>query len=143
MSQETNKALVRRVFEDAMNQRRLDLLDELIAPTYVNYDMPAPAPGPEGLRQVVSMFFTAFPDMQITLDDVIAEGDRVSTRGSFRGTHQGEFMGIPATGKVISVQYQDHWRLENGRAVENWVRLDLLGLMQQLGVVPTPGQATT
>jgi steroid delta-isomerase-like uncharacterized protein len=140
MSAEQNKALVRRGFEEGMNQHNLNVFDELLAPNYVNHNMPAPAPGPEGFRQVVSMFLTAFPDFHVTLEDVIADGDKVATRGTWRGTHQGEFMGIPATGKSVAVSYSDIWRIENGRAVENWVQMDMLGLMQQLGVAPAPGQ---
>ena len=86
------------------------------------------------------MFLTAFPDFHVTLEDVIAEGDKVASRGVWRGTHQGNFMGIPATGKSVAVSYSDIWRFENGKAVENWVQMDMLGLMQQLGVAPAPGQ---
>jgi steroid delta-isomerase-like uncharacterized protein len=139
MSAEQNKALVRRVFEESINKHNLNVFDELLAPNYVNHNMPTPAPGPEGLKQVVSMFLTAFPDFHVTLEDVIAEGDKVASRGVWRGTHQGNFMGIPATGKSIAVSYSDIWRIENGRAVENWVQMDMLGLMQQLGVAPAPG----
>jgi steroid delta-isomerase-like uncharacterized protein len=141
MSTEQNKAIVRRVFEEAVNQGNLALADELLASDYVNHDMPAPAPGVEGYKQVIAMFRSAFPDMVVTLEDVIADGDRVSTRGHFEGTHRGDFMGIPATGKKVSVSYIDIWRLENGKGRENWVQMDLLGMMQQLGVVPGPGQA--
>ena len=85
------------------------------------------------------MFLEAFPDMRITLDDVIGEGEKVATRGHWVGTHKGAFMGVPATGKAVNVKFMDMWRFENGKAVENWVQMDLLSLMQQLGVVP--GQA--
>jgi predicted ester cyclase len=109
----------------------------------VNYNFPAPAPGPEGFKQVMGMFFQAFPDVHETAEDIIAEGDRVAVRGYFTGTHNGEFMNIPATGKQIKVAYIAMYRLENGKVVENWVQMDLLGMMQQLGVIPTPEQATT
>jgi steroid delta-isomerase-like uncharacterized protein len=142
MSAEANKALIRRGFEEGMNRRNLQVYDEVIAPTYVNHDLPTSAPGADGFRQVVTMFVTAFPDMQITIEDTLAEGDKVATRGVFRGTHHGTFMGIPATGKPIAVKYIDIWRVENGQAVENWVQMDMLGLMQQLGVIPAPEQAT-
>lgn len=140
MSAEQNKALIRRGFEEGMNQHNLSVFDGLLAPNYVNHNMPAPAPGPEGMKQVLAMFLTAFPDFQVTIEDAIAEGDRVATRGTWRGTHKGDFMGIPATGKSVSVSYCDIWRFENGKAVENWVQMDMLGLMQQLGVAPGPGQ---
>ena len=140
MSAEQNKALVRRVFEEGINKHNLNVFDELLASNYVNHNMPMPAPGPEGLKQVVSMFLASFSNFQITLEDVIADGDKVATRGTWRGTHQGNFMGIPATGKSVVVSYSDIWYIENGRAVENWVQMDMLGLMQQLGVAPAPGQ---
>jgi steroid delta-isomerase-like uncharacterized protein len=140
MSTENNKALVRRGFEVGMNQRKLDVFDELLAPSYHNHNMPAPSPGPTGMKQVLAMFTEAFPDLQITIEQMIAEGDRVATQGAWKGTHKGVFMGVPATGKSVSVGYIDVWRMENGKAVENWVQMDLLGLMQQLGVVPGPGR---
>ncbi|HXV43961.1 MAG TPA: ester cyclase [Anaerolineae bacterium] len=139
MSAEQNKTLVRRGFEEGMNQRNLNIFDELLNPNYVNHNMPTPAPGTEGFKQVISMFFSAFPDFHVTVEQVIAEGDKVATRGTWRGTHKGDFMGIPATGKSVAVSYSDIWRVENGRAVENWVQMDMLGLMQQLGVAPAPG----
>lgn len=139
MSTESNKAMIRRGFEEGMNQRKLQVFEAIMAPNYVNHDMPAPGPGPEGFRAVVGMFFEAFPDMRITLDDVIGEGEKVVTRGHWVGTHKGAFMGVPATGKSVNVKFMDMWRLENGKAVENWVQMDLLSLMQQLGAVPGPG----
>ena len=140
MSTEQNKVNVRRGFEEAINQRKLAVFDELLAPNYVNHNMPAPQPGPEGMKAVIGMFLTAFPDFQVTVEDVVAEGDRVFSRGYFTGTHRGDFQGIPPTGKQIKAGYIDAWRAENGKFVENWVQLDMMGLMQQLGVMPAPGQ---
>lgn len=136
MSTESNKALIRRGFEEGINRRNLKVFAEVIGPTYVNHNMPAPGPGPEGFKQVVAAFTTAFPDLHITLQDVLADGDRVVTRGFFDGTHQGTFMGVAATGKRVHVSYMDMWRIENGKAVENWVEMDMLGLMHQLGAPP-------
>lgn len=85
------------------------------------------------------MFLAGFPDLRVVIEDEIAEGDRVVTRGQMQGTHQGDFLGIPATGKRIDIAYIDIWRLENGKAVENWVQMDMLGMMQQLGVAPARG----
>ncbi len=138
MSTEKNKATIHRVFEDAINQNKMSAVDEIIAPNYVNHDLPAPAPGTEGFKMVVGMFRMAFPDIHVTIEDSLAEGDKVMTRGHFTGTHQGAFMGVPPTGKKVTVKYLDEWRLENGKAVENWVQLDIMGLMVQLGVVPPP-----
>jgi steroid delta-isomerase-like uncharacterized protein len=135
MSTEENKTIVRRGFEEGVVQGNLAVVDELIAPSFVHHNFPD-ARGTEGFKRMIGMFKSAFPDMEITIDEMIAEGDRVATRGSFTGTHRGDFMGIPATGKPINVSYSDIWRLEGGKAVENWVQMDMLGLMQQLGVAP-------
>lgn len=131
----TNKEKVQQGF-DLINQRSFDGLDQIIGPNYVNHDMPAPTPGPEGLKAVLGAFIQGFPDMKIVLEDKIAEGDLVCTRGYFTGTHKGEFMGIPATNKSVKVNFIDVWRFEGGLAAENWVRMDNVGMMQQLGLMP-------
>ena len=102
--------------------------------------MRAPAPGPAGLRPVLRSFIAAFPDVRIHLDQVIGEGETVATRGRFTGTHKGAFMGVAATGKPVSANFVDFWRLRDGKAVENWVQMDLLGLMQQLGAIRSPAR---
>ena len=140
MSAEENKTVIRRVFLEAMNGNQPELYEGLIAQDYVNHDLPAPVPGIEGFKIVDGMFKAAFPDFQIVLEDEIAEGDLVATRGYFTGTHRGEFMGIPATGKTVKTPYIDVWRLENGKGRENWVQMDMLGLLQQLGAIPRPEQ---
>lgn len=137
MSASDNQSLVRDMFERAINQRDDAVFDELIANGYVNYDMPMPEPGPAGLRALMGGFFAAFPDMRIVIEQTMGDGDLVCTRGYFEGTHDGEFMGVPATGNKVNVKYIDIWRFSDGKATENWVRLDMLGLMQQLGVVPS------
>ena len=136
MSTEHNKTVIRRVFSELVNQGNVAVANELLEAGYINHNFPAPAPGSEGFMQVVAMFRTAFPDIVVNLNDVVAEGDRVATRGVFTGTHRGDFMGIPATGKRVAVKYIDIWRLENGKGRENWVQMDIIGLMQQLGAVP-------
>ena len=135
MSTEENKELVRRAFA-AMTSGHLDQLGELLAPDVVNYSFPDTR-GVEGFTQVMGMFITAFPDMEMHMDDSIAEGDKVATRGYFTGTHKGDFMGIPATGKSIRVSYTDIWAVKDGKLAENWVQMDILGMMQQLGVAPS------
>jgi steroid delta-isomerase-like uncharacterized protein len=140
MSAEENKTLVRRLFENIVNTGNMDAVNMLIGPTYVNHNVPTPTPGPEGFKQVITMFRAAFPNLSVTLEDVLAEGNEVSTRGTWTGTHQGEFMNIPATGKQVTVSYIDIWRVDRGKLVENWVQMDMMGLLQQLGVVPAPGQ---
>jgi len=141
MSNETNKAIIRRVFDEIVNNGNLGVADELIGPAYVNHGVPVPATGPEALKMAVGLFRTAFPDIHVTLEQVVAEGDRVATHGYFTGTHKGDFNGIPPTGKSIKVAYVDLWRLENGKAAENWVQMDMMGLVQQLGVAPAPQAA--
>lgn len=132
---ETNKALVRRVFKEIVNTGTLGIADDLFSPAFVNHGIPVPATGPEAFRMATSLFRTAFPDLVVTLEDVAAEGDKVATRGYFTGTHQGDFNGIPPTGKSVKIDYIDMWRLEDGKAAENWVLMDMIGLMQQLGVM--------
>ena len=132
-----NKAVIRRIFDEGMNEQRVEVFDDCLAGTFTNHDMPAPSPGPEGFRQVFGMFKAAFPDMHVRLEEILAaEDDKVVTRGEFTGTHKGEFMGVPPSGASINVKFIDIWHVEGGKATENWVRLDLLGLMQQIGAIP-------
>jgi hypothetical protein len=138
MAPERMKQALRRLFEDGINGRNRAVLNELIDPAYVNYSMPMPSPGPEGLRQVVDGFFEAFPDMRVTVEDIVAENDKAATRGSMTGTQKGTFMGVPPTGKTINIGYLDIWKAQNGRFIENWVRLDLFSALIQLGAIPAP-----
>ena len=132
-----NQQLVKDIFERAINQRDESVFEEFIDRSYVNYDMPMPESGPTGMRALMGGFFAAFPDMRIVIEQTMGDADLVCTRGYFEGTHDGDFMGIPATGRKVNVKYMDMWRIAGGKAVENWVRLDMLAMMQQLGVVPT------
>jgi steroid delta-isomerase-like uncharacterized protein len=137
---EENKALVRRFFEEFITKGDLSLTDELIAENYVDHNPPGPniAPGPEGVKQLFAGRRSAFPDLTVTVDDQVAEGDKVVSRGTITGTHKGEFMGIPATGKSISMGAVSIFRIEDGKIAERWGEVDTLGMMQQLGVVPPP-----
>jgi steroid delta-isomerase-like uncharacterized protein len=138
MGASENKALVRRLFEQGMNERKAEIFNECVAPNFVNHDLPGPTPGPEGFLQSFGMFEAAFPDLQVHLDEVLAaEDDKVITRSHWTGTHKGEFMGVPASGAPVEVNFIDIWRVENGLLAESWVRMDLLGLMQQVGAVPS------
>jgi predicted ester cyclase len=121
---EENKALFRRMFEEALNQGNISLIDELVAPDFVEHEELPPGipPGREAVK------------------DVIAEGDKVVARSTWSGTHQGEFMGIPATGKRVSFGVIDIMRFADGVVVEHWGQMDNLGMLQQLGVVPAPGE---
>ena len=143
MSTEENKALVRRWYEEVFNQKNLAAVGEFCDPQIIEHDLPPGLPaGSEGTKQLIGMFLAAFPDFHITAEDLIAEGDKVASRFTVRGTHKGEFMGIPPTGKQVTMTGIQIPRIANGKMVENWLNLDMLGLLQQLGVVPPPGQAS-
>jgi steroid delta-isomerase-like uncharacterized protein len=139
MSTETNKAIVRQWIDTAWNQGDLSQADALIDPTYVFHDPTAPASGPEGLKGVVTMYRAAYPDMHFTLEDLVAEGDKVVWRYTARGTHKGELMGIPPTGKQIEVTGIVISRFADDKWVEDWHNNDTLGMLQQLGVIPRNG----
>jgi predicted ester cyclase len=139
MSTEQNKALLRRLFEEGLNQNKPSVFDELIAADFAVYDTPmGTLRGAEGFRQLVETFRKAFPDIHVTFEQEFADGDYVIHRGYTTATHRGEFQGIAPTGKQVKLKTLDIWRVANGKAVENWVQMDLLGLMQQLGAIPTP-----
>ena len=134
-----NKAVAMR-WQDMFRSSQEDLskLEEFLAADFVSHSTPPGlAPGIEGVKQMVSIFHTAFPDMAGTVDDVIVEGDKVAVRFTATGTHQGEFFGIPPTGKVIKSTGINIFRIEAGKIVEHWNNADDLGLMQQLGVIPS------
>ena len=130
-------AMVRRMFQEVIVGGNLALVDELVADDFKT-EMPTPVPGKEGFRQVVKAWRAAFPDMTMTFNDVLVSGDKVTTRGVIRGTHKGEFNGIPATGKRVEARFIDIWQARNGKFVENWVQIDMLSMLTQLGVVPPP-----
>jgi steroid delta-isomerase-like uncharacterized protein len=138
MSTEDNKALARRGYE-ALNQRNLAAFEELVIPDVVLHNASMTIQGIEAYKQFISMYFTAFPDLRFTIEDMIAEGDTVVVRQTARGTHQGNLMGIPPTGKQVSTTGINILRFANGKGVEEWFNGDDLGLLQQLGVVPTMG----
>lgn len=133
---EKNVELLRTLLGKAMNENDTSQVDALVAPAYVNHDAPVPVRGPEGFKQLVGMFRTAFPDLRVVVEDTFADGDLVGSRGAITGTHGGEFMGVPATGRPVSIRYIDLWRIADGRFTETWVQMDALGLMQQIGALP-------
>jgi predicted ester cyclase len=139
MSTEENKALIRRFVEEIFNQRNVDAIDRYLADTYVDHVVPPGFPPTRaGFKQLISMFLTAFPDFHYTLEDEIAEGDKVVSRLTARGTQQGEFMGMPPTGKQAAWTEIHIGRLAAGKLVEHWGEQDNLGMLQQLGVIPPP-----
>src|SRR5919108_290176 len=137
MSAEMNKVIVRRFVEEVQNGGDLTVVDELAAPGYVNHSAPPGVPADrEGLKQLTAMFRRAFPDGRMTIEDMVAEGDRVATRKTFRGTHQGELMGIPPTGQAVAIGLIDIVRVMDGQVVESWNAADNLGLLRQIGALP-------
>ncbi len=141
MSTEENKARTRRVYEEVFNQGNLAVVDELFSPNHVYHDpgFPEPIRGPEGFKQYAMMYRNAFPDNTITIEDLIAEGDTVAVRHTYRGTHKGTLQGIPPTGKQVMVTAMVISRTVDGKFAETWFTGDILGLLQQLGVVPAMG----
>jgi steroid delta-isomerase-like uncharacterized protein len=134
-----NKEILRRLFEELFNRGDLDVADEIVAPNYVNHN-PAPGetPGLDGQKTFVSYLRSSFPDIHFKIEDMIAAEDKVVTRVSITGTHQGEFAGIPATGKFAQVSAINIHRISDGQIQEGWLNWDNLGFMQQLGAIPTP-----
>ena len=133
---ERNKEIVRRFVEEVQNNRDWEIYDELNAPDFVNLSAPPGVPSDrEGGKLFLGSFFSAFPDARWTVDDMIAEGDRVATKKTFTGTHSGALGQIPPTGKEVSLQYVDILRLRDGKIIEHWLVIDQLNFMQQLGVL--------
>jgi steroid delta-isomerase-like uncharacterized protein len=139
MSAEENKAIVRRFVDEVQSKGNIDVIDELCSPEFVNHSAPPGVPSNcEGVKQVTAMFRQAFPDSYFIVEDMVAEGDKVATRKTFHGTHQGEFLGIPPTGQQVSIGLIDIVRIADGKVVEHWSMGDNLGMMQQLGVIVEP-----
>jgi len=141
MLSETNKAVSRRFFEEVFAKGKLNVLDEIITKDHVNRgpgNPPGLPTGSEGTKQLVTMYRNAFPDLRFTIDEQIAEGDKVVTRWTADGTHQGELAGLPPTNKTSTVTGIVVDRIANGKIAESWGIFDQFGMMQQLGVIPTP-----
>ncbi len=137
MSTEDNKALMSRFLEEVFNKKKLAALDEFIAPNQVDHTLPPFLPTtPEGTKQAINIFLKAFPDVHLTVEDMIAEGDKVVTRYTSRGTQKGVFMGIPPTGKQITISSIIIARIADGKIVEEWGLDDQMGMLQQLGIIP-------
>jgi len=139
MSQQ-NKMLMRRGIEEMWSRGNDPVVDELIASDFVGHSPPDQIHGPAGVKHYFATLRTAFPDIHFTIEDQIAEGDRVVTRWTARATHTGEYQGIPPTGKQSVVTGITIDRVAGGKVVEGWTNFDLLGLLQQLGVLPAPEQ---
>ena len=141
MSTEQNKALARQMVEEIFNRGNLSRADEFLAPDFVEREeLPPGLPGGrEGVQQLTAILRGAFPDFKATIDDLVAEGDKVVIRQTWTGTHKGEFMGVPPTAKSVSFGVIDILRIAGGKCAEHWGQMDSMGLMQQLGASPTPG----
>ncbi len=126
--------------EEVINQGRLEVLDEILAPNIVDHD-PAPdqGPGPEGFKSFFSAMRTAFPDIHVTGETMVAEGDKLAVAYRMEGTHEGELMGLAPTGRKVSIRGLQIARFVDGKAVERWGSSDQLGMLQQLGAIDMPG----
>jgi steroid delta-isomerase-like uncharacterized protein len=131
MSLEENKAIVRRWIE-AYNQKNLDSFDEVVAPDYFDHTNQVDV---EGLKQLFTMGFKAFPDWHETIEDIVAEGDKVWVRLAYTGTHKGEFMGLAPTGKKITAKAVDIYRIVNGKLAEYWNVTDNVHMLKQIGAI--------
>ena len=135
---EQNKTIVLRYYEELFERRRLAVIDEIFASGYVNHQRTDPyrtdeVRGPEGLKKLATEFFSAFPDHHTAVDDIIAEGDKVVTRWTTRGTHRGYLFGIAPTNRRVTISGITIDRVVDEKIVETWTNWDLMGLLQQLG----------
>jgi steroid delta-isomerase-like uncharacterized protein len=136
-----NKATARRIFEEMETQGNLGAADEVFSSDFVGHMPMGDMHGPASMKQFITSLQTGFPDLRSTVEDQVAEGDRVMTRFRARGTHQGEFMGVPASGNQMDISGIIVSRFANGKIIEQWSIPDLLSLMQQIGAIPTPEQS--
>ena len=145
MATEENKAKLRRIYQECFNQGNLATADELVAPdlrdTSPGLPPGIPTTGPDTLKSIVSQLRSAFPDLQVTIDEMVADGDTVVARTTVTGTHRGDFQGIPPTGKRVSWGTLDIAHLRGGQFVSHYGLQDGLGLLQQVGAISAPGQA--
>jgi len=142
MSAESNKALFTRVVEEVFNQGKLDTLDEIFAADFVEHEeLPGGIPSNrEGVKMLTAGLRAGFPDFKFTIDDMVAEGDKVVVRSTWTGTQNGEFMGMPPSGRSISFGVIDIVRFADGKFAEHWGQMDGMRMMQQLGAIPAPGE---
>jgi steroid delta-isomerase-like uncharacterized protein len=135
-TEESNKALFRRYFDEGTNRGNLDVVEELFAPDYKHHDPANPdvIVGNEGVRRHIQTLRGAFPDITFQIEDMVAQGDKVVIRWTANVTHTGDYFGIPPTGKSATITGMNTWQVKDGKAVEGWVNRDDVGLMQQLGL---------
>jgi predicted ester cyclase len=138
MMSESNKAAVRRLFDEVWNKGNLQVVDELYAPSYAHHDSSTPdfGQGPDSEKKRVTLYRNAIHDFRLTIEDLFTDGETVTVRWSCRGIHKGELNGIAPTGKQVAITGISIARFAGGKMVEGWINWDALSLMQQLGVVP-------
>ncbi|MDD3316073.1 MAG: ester cyclase [Methanosarcina sp.] len=138
MSTEENKIIVRKFFEEGPSKGNLNIANELLSPDFALH-VPLPAPsGIEGINEVITSCRAAFEHLNVTIEDMIAEGNNVAVRFTAHGVHKGDFMGLQATGKPITMTGIEVFRIKDGKIAELWGEANLLSLMQQLGIIPVP-----
>jgi steroid delta-isomerase-like uncharacterized protein len=143
MAAAENKALVSSFVEEVINQGRLERVNDLVALDFVELDpLPGQQQGREGLKQLIAAFRTAFPDIRWVIEEMVGEGDKVFSRFRWHGTHRGEFFGVPATGRQITVKGMVVDRVVAGKMVDSRILMDGLGMMTQLGVIPAEKAVT-
>ena len=139
--EQTNLAAMNRIYNEVVNQGKLEVFDELVSPDMVEHEeLPGFEPNRKGVQQYFQMMHTAFPDLHFQVDDIFAAGDKVVARITMNGTQQGEFMGMQPAGKKIAVKGIDIVRFANGKLVEHWGVTDAMTMMQQLGAMPTEAE---
>lgn len=142
MPEQENIVIIQRFIEEVINQGRLDAANELVEENFVELDpLPGQRQGREGLKEIIGMLRAAFPDMHWVIQETVAAGDKVVTRFTWTGTHRGNFLGIPATGRSVSVSGVVIDRLQAGKMADSRILMDTFALMQQLGVIPAPANA--
>jgi steroid delta-isomerase-like uncharacterized protein len=142
MAEAENKTIARRFNEDVWGRGDQAALEELFAPDFVDHGaLPGQTPDREGHKQILAAFRSAFPDLSVTTEDIIAEGDKVVSRWTARGTHQGELLGTAPTGNEVTFTGIDVLRIAEGKVVERWAQGNDLEVMQQIGAIPPPEQS--
>ena len=137
-----NRELLERFYEEVMNRGNLSFIDEFCSPDYVEHDDDALSPDREGLKQHVATIRQGFPDLHVTVEDILMDGDRVAARTRATGTHRGNFAGLQPTNKQVAIDGMDLVRVVDGKLAEHWGMMDERGMMQQLGMMPGHGSMT-
>jgi len=143
MSLEENRALIQRFVEETFNRGHLNVVDDIYAPDYVGNTagLLEQTLGPEGVKEFVGLYRSAFPDLHTAIEDIVTEGDKVAYRWTAVGTHQGELLGVPPSNNRVELTGITIERIEGGRIVETWNNFDQLGMMRQIGAMPAPEQS--